>query len=216
MDIHDQFLSDLNIFKRTLNQKINNVKSTPLSNSDINEINSTLDDLAFTLRGIIDDLHPQAIDMFGLEAALQSYLSRKLSSVEHPDYFINIDHLAENQLSIFQKLSLYRIILESIQNIIRHAHCSRYEIDLRIADDFLVLTIDDNGIGMKMNEHTHKRGHGIFNITQRSYSINAEVQWNSSRFSSGTQVLLKLPKKFLNNEKMSSVNLKASSHVQTV
>lgn len=200
MDIHDQFLSDLNIFKRSLNQKFSNVNTKPLCDSDFNEINSTLDELAFTLRGIIDDLHPQTLNMFGLEAALQSYLDRKLSSEDHPEYYINIDHGIENQLSLFQKLSLYRILLESIQNIIRHAHCSRYEIDLRVAGDFLVLTIDDNGIGMKMDETTLKRGHGIFNITQRAYSINADIHWNTSRFSSGTQVLLKLPKHFLSSE----------------
>lgn len=216
MDIHDQFLSDLNIFKRTLNQKFNDKKSIPLNDSDINEINSTLDELSFTLRGIIDDLHPQTLNMFGLEAALQSYLDRKLSSAKHPDYYINIDSLAENKLSLFQKLSLYRILLESIQNIIRHSHCSRYEIDLRITDNFLVLTIDDNGIGITMDEHTHKRGHGIFNITQRAYSIKAKVQWNTSRFSSGTQVTLKLPMQFTNNDKNSSVDLKVSPYVQPV
>lgn len=216
MDIHDQFLSDLNIFKRTLNQKFDNSNTTPLCDSDINKINTTLDELAFTLRGVIDDLHPQTLNMFGLEAALQSYLDRKLSSEDHPDYYINIDHKAENQLSSFQKLSLFRILLESIQNIIRHAHCSRYEIDLRITDDFLVLTIDDNGIGMNMDEYTRKRGHGIFNITQRAYSIKAEIQWNPSRFSTGTQILLKLPTQYLNSEKTSSVEIKASPYVQTV
>lgn len=216
MDIHDQFLSDLTIFKRSLNQKFNNINTTPLCDADFNEINSTLDELAFTLRGIIDDLHPQTLNMFGLEAALQSYLDRKLCSEEHPDYYINIDHSIEDRLSLFQKLSLYRILLESIQNIIRHAHCSRYEIDLRIADDFLVLTVDDNGIGMKMDETTLKRGHGIFNITQRAYSINAEIHWNKSRFSSGTQVLLKLPTHFLSCEKTSSLDIKVSPHVQTV
>lgn len=205
MDIHDQFLSDLNIFKRTLNQKFNNSNHSPLSDSDINGINSTFDELAFTLRGIIDDLHPQTLEMFGLEAALQSYLSRKLSSGNLPDYYINIDSLAEKQLSLFQKLSLYRILLESIQNIIRHAHCSRYEVDLRITDNFLVLSIDDNGIGMNMNENTRKRGHGIFNITQRAYSINANLKWNKSRFSSGTQLLITVPIRFLNGEKDSSI-----------
>lgn len=216
MDIHDQFLSDLNIFKRSLNQKFSNVNTKPLCDSDFNEINSTLDELAFTLRGIIDDLHPQTLNMFGLEAALQSYLDRKLSSEDHPEYYINIDHGIENQLSLFQKLSLYRILLESIQNIIRHAHCSRYEIDLRVAGDFLVLTIDDNGIGMKMDETTLKRGHGIFNITQRAYSINADIHWNTSRFSSGTQVLLKLPKHFLSSEKSPSSAIKVTSCVQTI
>ena len=210
MDIHDQFLSDMNNFKRSLNQKFNN---SSLSDSDVNEINSTFDELAVTLRGIIDDLHPQTLDMFGLEAALQSYLSRKLSSGNHPDYYINIDPVAEKQLSLFQKLSLYRIILESIQNIIRHAHCSRYEIDLRVTDDFLVLSIDDNGIGMTMDENLPKRGHGIFNITQRAYSINAKLEWNKSRFSSGTQLLLTLPKQFINSEKNSLIELMDSAYV---
>ncbi|MCK5386616.1 MAG: hypothetical protein KAJ39_05495 [Gammaproteobacteria bacterium] len=216
MDIHDQFLSDLNIFKRTLNQKFISTNTSPICDIDINEINSTLDELTFTLRGIIDDLHPQALDMFGLEAALQSYLDRKLSSENHPDYYINIDRMVENKLSLFQKLSLYRILLESIQNIIRHAHCSRYEIDLRVADDFLVLTIDDNGIGINMDEHTQKRGHGIFNITQRAYSIKAEIQWNTSRFSTGTQVLLKLPIQFVHSQEISSIDIKASPYVQTI
>lgn len=214
MDIHDQFLSDLNIFKRTFNQKFNHrAEPALLSDADINDINTTLDDLALTLRGIIDDLHPQTLNMFGLEAALQSYLDRKLSSSEHPDYYLNIDHEAENRLSSFQKLSLYRILLESIQNIIRHAHCSRYEIDLRIADDYLVLTVDDNGIGLNLDDKIRKHGHGIFNITQRAYAIKAEIQWNTSRFSSGTQVLLKLPVRYLNNEKISSVDIKAAPYV---
>lgn len=216
MDIHDQFLSDLTIFKRNLNQKFEQSGSASLSDSDINKVNSSLDELAFTLRGIIDDLHPQTLNMFGLEAALQSYLDRKLSSDKHPEYYINIDSAAENQLSPFQKLSLYRILLESVQNIIRHAHCSRYEIDLRITNDFLVLTIDDNGIGINIDKNTRKRGHGIFNITQRSYSIKAEIQWNTSRFSTGTQVLLKLPVQFLNSKNTSSINIKASSYAQTV
>lgn len=216
MDIHDQFLSDLNIFKRSLNQKFDSQNNSPLCDTDINEINSTLDELAFTLRGIIDDLHPQTLEMFGLEAALQSYLSRKLSAGNHPDYFINIEQEAEKKLSLFQKLSLYRILLESIQNIIRHAHCSRYEIDLRMAGDFLILTIDDNGIGMNMDENTSKRGHGIFNITQRAYSIKAKLQWNKSRFSSGTQLLIKLPVHFMNNEKNSSIEIKNSSYVHSV
>lgn len=216
MDIHDQFLSDLNIFKRSFNQRLTVATSSPLSDSDIKEFNLTLDELACTLRGIIDDLHPQTLDMFGLEAALQSYLNRKLSSVDHPDYYINIDTLAEKQLSLFQKLSLYRIVLESIQNIIRHAHCRRYEIDLRIAGNFIILSIDDNGIGFDMDEHTSKCGHGIFNITQRAFSINAEIQWNTSRFSSGTQVLLKLPLPSVSNDKNSYANSKASPYVQTV
>jgi signal transduction histidine kinase len=214
MDIHDQFLSDLNIFKRNFNEKFNH-KSLLLNKSDVNDFNTTLDELAFSLRGIIDDLHPQTLNMFGLDAALQSYLERKLSAENLPEYYINIDITAEKRLSAFQKLCLYRMALESIQNIIRHAHCNRYEIDLRITNDYLTFSIEDNGIGMKQDEQTRKRGHGIFNITQRAYSINAEIQWNASRFSSGTQVLISLPVACLNDAKSTSA-IKASTYVQAI
>lgn len=215
MDIHDQFLSDLNIFKRNLNEKFKNKNSVLLTNSDINDFNATLDELAFSLRGIIDDLHPQTLNMFGLDAALKSYLERKLSADNLPDYYISIDANAEKRLNFFQKLCLYRIALESIQNIIRHAHCSRYEIDLRITNDYLTFSIEDNGIGMSHDEHTQKRGHGIFNITQRAFTINSEIQWNTSRFSTGTQVLIKLPVAYLNNP-ANSAALKASNYVQAI
>ena len=216
MDIHDQFLSDLNIFKRTFNEKFSHANSQKLDETEIQEINSTLDDLAFTLRGIIDDLHPQTLSIFGLEAALQSYLDRKLSSAGHPDYYINIEAAAENRLSLFQKLSLYRILLEAIQNIIRHAHCSRYEIDLRIVDDNLVMTVEDNGIGIYINEQLQQSGNGIFNMTQRAFAIKAEINWNKSRFSSGTQLLLKLPVQFLNPAMDSPVTTDASSYIHAV
>lgn len=216
MDIHDQFLSDLNIFKRNLNQKLESSEPQSITESDIDEINTTMDELSCSLRGIIDDLHPQTLDMFGLEAALQSYLSRKLSSENHPEYFINIDRDSEKNLTLFQKLSLYRILLEAIQNIIRHAQCSRYEIDLRLADDMLVLSVEDNGIGMNVEENTRQHGHGIFNITQRAYSINATLAWNKSRFSSGTQLLLTLPIQFINTNKTSSIEIKDSSYAHSL
>ena len=214
MDIHDQFLSDLNIFKRTFNEKLTSRET--LDQFEIEEINSTLDDLSFSLRGIIDDLHPQTLSIFGLEAALQSYLDRKLSSSGHPEYYINIEPEAEKRLTLFQKLSLYRILLESIQNIIRHAQCSRYEIDLRIIENNLVMTIEDNGIGINMNDHLQQSGNGIFNMSQRAFSIKAEINWNKSRFSTGTQILLKLPIQFLNPALDSSITSNVSSYIHAV
>lgn len=216
MDIHDQFLSDLNIFKRSINQKFSAPENASPKPQDISDINHSLDELAATLRGIIDDLHPQTLDMFGLKPALESYLERKLSAEEHPEYYINIDPNIEKQLTLFQKLTLYRILLEAIQNIIRHSHCNRYEIDLRLADNFMVLTVDDNGIGMNIDDNTLKQGHGIFNITQRAYAINAEIKWGKSRFSTGTQLLLKLPQRFLNQDKNTSPAIKAVHYAQTV
>lgn len=192
MDIHDQFLSDLNHFKRELE-----LASKPLDKQVINNLFTRFDEIAHSLRGIIDDLHPQSLEMFGLEAAIHSYINRKLSGNNHPDCFIHIEQRAEMKLSPFQKLSLYRIILESINNIIKHAHCTRYEIDLRETADSLILSIEDNGIGMNFESSIQKSGNGLFNVLQRAQSINATATWTDSRFSSGTKIKLELPAEYL-------------------
>jgi hypothetical protein len=53
-------------------------------------------------------------------------------------------------------------------------------------------------------------------MTQRAFAIKAEINWNKSRFSSGTQLLLKLPVQFLNPAMDSPVTTDASSYIHAV
>ena len=78
------------------------------------------------------------------------------------------------------------------------------------------MTVEDNGIGIYINEQLQQSGNGIFNMTQRAFAIKAEINWNKSRFSSGTQLLLKLPVQFLNPAMDSPVTTDASSYIHAV
>lgn len=209
MDIHDQFLADLNHFKRDFYRYTQTESATPV---ELQKLQTTLDDLSNSLRGIIDDLHPQSLDMFGLEAAVRSYLDRKLSGQQYPEYYLHIATEAEVRLSTFQKLTLYRILLEAVTNIIRHAHCTRYEIDMHANENGLQLTVEDNGIGMELDSALKKGHHGLFNIMQRARSVNAELSWGASRFSSGTQMKLTLANEFLNPKSATTSRQQVSSH----
>lgn len=45
-----------------------------------------------SIRNLIDDLHPNSLDLLGIEAALHSYINKHLAGIEFPDYSLKISH----------------------------------------------------------------------------------------------------------------------------
>lgn len=194
MDIHDQFLAEFTDLRRRINIEQNNKDAARL----LRQIDHALERLTKELRDIIDDLHPSSLDMLGLEAAILNYVSRKFSANTMPEYYINIETEIENKLSSLQLIHIYRIISESIHNIIRHAHGTRFEITLRTSDTGILLTIEDNGIGFDIHSAMKKGGHGLINIHQRCKALHGITHWGMSRFSQGMCLKVSIPSKYLN------------------
>ncbi len=188
MDIHDQILADLTHLSRDLKAAAKDANSPHILQS----LETGLDEIKSSIRAIMDDLHPQTLDMLGLEVALRSYIERKLAHPGLPSYFLNVDEAVESALTEFQKLTLYRIAVEAINNVVSHAHCTRYEVECRLGSGSLLLSVEDNGVGLS-NTDAADMGRGLFNIEQRAKMIDATVRWSSARFSSGTRFELELP-----------------------
>jgi len=188
MDIHDQILADLTHLSRDLKAAAKDANSPHILQS----LETGLDEIKSSIRAIMDDLHPQTLDMLGLEVALRSYIERKLALPGLPSYFLNVDEAVESALTEFQKLTLYRIAVEAINNVVSHAHCTRYEVECRLGSGSLLLSVEDNGVGLS-NTDAADMGRGLFNIEQRAKMIDATVRWSSARFSSGTRFELELP-----------------------
>ena len=181
-DIHDQTLADLSAIQRDL-EGMHCGKCA----EEAHRIEEDLHRAMATLREVMDDLHPQTLDILGLGAALESFLERAMSREGLPEYQLYISPASEKIVLPRQaQLALYRIALEAIHNVVRHAHASRYEVVIeRRGDDFL-LTVEDNGCGFK-TETTPRGGRGLNNMRERARIINAQISWGPSRFSSGTR-----------------------------
>ncbi len=193
MDIHDQTLSDLTHLSRRLHALTAATDMNPQERArQIAALDVELEDIANNIRRIIDDLHPQTLDLLGLEKALRAYMDKRLSGPDLPDFFLHMEPDVDRDLSDFQRLSLYRIALAALHNIIRHAQATRYEVDCRHSDGVLTLIIEDNGVGLDYEEALRAGGHGLPNIEERAKAIGASVHWSRSRFSSGTRLELKL------------------------
>jgi len=166
MDMHDGVLADLTAINRQLEPNTS--------------MRADIDSIINDLRRTIDDLHPQVLEILGLKAALQSWLERQHA----PQYHFDFPDEIEQSLSLEQKINLFRITTETATNIIKHAHAERFEVIFRIHNHTLVVSVEDNGIGMpKEIDHT---GHGYANIKERAQVLNADVLWKQSRFATGT------------------------------
>ncbi|PLX97333.1 MAG: hypothetical protein C0622_13245 [Desulfuromonas sp.] len=193
MDLHDQSLSDLSSILRGL-QGLQGLQGTSLT-GELHEktahLTHELEHAISNLRDIMNNLHPQTLDILGLGAAIEAHLEQHCDSMELPEYHFYLDpRVEELQLDRTKQLTLYRIAIEAIQNVIKHASASRYEVSLEVREHNLILAVEDNGCGII--EKSNYQGRGLNNIRERARAISAEVVWKQSRFSSGTRFELTL------------------------
>lgn len=185
MDLHDQSLADLSSVLRKLQSMPSEVAG---------EAEHDLNAAIANLRDIMNNLHPQTLDILGLGAAIEAHLERHCDKEGLPDYHYYLDPRVEDlELSRVAKLALYRICLEAINNVHKHAHASRLEVGLELRENNLILSVEDNGCGFGSQMPLTGGGRGLNNIRERARAINAEVLWNGSRFSSGSRFELCLP-----------------------
>lgn len=84
----------------------------------------------------------------------------------------------ENQLCNEQKLMIFRIVQEQVNNIIKHAQATNICISLSQADGCLTLIVRDNGVGFK--EDCVKKGIGLSNIRNRVEAFNGTLEVRSA------------------------------------
>ncbi|MDH5407949.1 MAG: histidine kinase [Gammaproteobacteria bacterium] len=183
MDMHDGVLADLTAINRKLDAGTATAEEIESLRKDVNGVINQL-------REIIDDLHPQVLETLGLEAALNSFLNRHRIFEEFENVHFDFDEKIENTLTLEQKINIFRIITEAVNNVIKHARCDRFEVSFRLVTTMLHITVEDNGIGM--SEQSNPAGHGSANILERARLLGADVQWRTSRFATGTCFELKL------------------------
>lgn len=190
MDIHDQTLSDLSSILRGLQV----LQKQEACRDQAEALEEELKGAIADLRQLMDNLHPQTLDILGLGAAMQSHLERYLGKGDVPEYHLYISPAVDTAgLPRLTKLTLYRIAVEAIHNVIKHARASRYEVNLDLRGDQVVLSVEDNGVGFDQEQVALRSGRGLHNIRERARAIGGQVAWSASRFSSGTRFELTLP-----------------------
>jgi signal transduction histidine kinase len=93
-----------------------------------------------------------------------------------------------SELTSKQALNVQRIVQEALTNILKHAKATTVLIEISTQADWMVVRIEDDGIGLQDADSI--RGHGMINMQNRAQECNGDIRW--TRLIKGTQVELRI------------------------
>jgi signal transduction histidine kinase len=153
----------------------------------------SLKEVIAEIRTISHNLNPSALDDIGLVEAISEMVDRinaagKLS-VEFDHLRFRLEHLTSDQ-----RITIYRILQESLNNTLKHAGATHVWITLYSNEAHLLLTVRDNGCGFDLAKT--KKGLGLRNILHRVEYNHGKIKIDSTPAKGCIiKVLLPVPQK---------------------
>lgn len=132
---------------------------------------NTLENSSRDLRTLSHSMMPKTLHELGLVAASRQMLISTLqySNIKHTFETFNFDQRPSEIIEI----TLYRILQELVNNLIKHSQASSVTVQLFMIDESIMLVFSDDGIGMAVNG-THE-GMGLRNIHSRLEMVAGTV-----------------------------------------
>jgi signal transduction histidine kinase len=179
MDLHDGIGNKLANLKRTVAK----------GQESAEEVNNVIQDLIDETRRISHTLAPPVFSLIGIVSNITQFV-HELNQNSKISY--NFQHLSvPEHISDDVATQLYRIVQECVQNIEKHSNATRADIQLIGHEDILVLTIEDDGVGIS-DVFSNENGIGLGNIRRRVNHIGGQIEL-SSAINEGVQIIVTIP-----------------------
>ncbi len=198
-ELHDELGQSITAIKAvavSINQQKSNTDSIKSSTDAIIEVSNRMYDVA---RNMMRRLRPNVLDELGLVPALQDIIDDW--NTHHEDVFCNFNFSGDlADLGENINITLFRIVQESLTNVVKHADASKVLIELsrhketredeQTEKTYVKLEIIDDGIGF---DKDHKvNGLGLLGMRERVESLNGNFQIQS-QLNPGVKIELSIP-----------------------
>jgi len=149
-----------------------------------------VDETVHKVRTIASELRPSILDDLGLVAAIEWHAKefQKRTQIE----CCTLSDKEEISLAATKSTAIFRIFQEILTNVARHAQATRIEIRIELRDDKLILTVSDNGIGLREADLSATRSLGILGMRERALLCDGQVEI-TGREGVGTKVTVSIP-----------------------
>lgn len=139
------------------------------------------------MRLLLFQMKPLALADLSLQAAIE----QRFDDVERRLNIQAVCHIpAQPEFSDEVISELYRVIMEALNNSLKHAAANEVQVALQIETDTAVLTITDDGLGFDVNQI--KSGMGLKYMSERVSKIQGQINIASSP-EDGTKVIIEVP-----------------------
>lgn len=164
------------------------------SRARVQQVKGLLDEVENRLRDLSHELHPSMLDHLGLLPSLENLAHQigKRSGVE-----IMIDGQLRERLSPLLELTIYRVLQEAFNNVVRHSRARMVYVRLLETHDLIQCAVQDDGVGFypgsARGRQSKPQGLGIPGMRERVEAVGGRFQILSAP-SEGTKLFLSIPR----------------------
>jgi two-component system sensor kinase len=146
-ELHDDLGQRLSALKMDLTLLATDLDATGTSAELLERtaaMQRVIDDTVAAVRQISADLRPPLLDELGLVPAIE-WIAKDFR--RRFGLIVSVHAQEEEVVGEHAAISVFRIVQEALNNVVRHADASRVEIEFARTDGFFELSIQDNGRG---------------------------------------------------------------------
>lgn len=206
-ELHDDTLQELGAVQVVLASAVASGRPDAMREA-IDQARSLVGNQITSLRHLIVELRPFALDQLGLAPALEA-LRRRNSETFGVDVELRVGarwgRLGDG-LPPEAQAHVYRIVQEAVANAVKHADPTRILVELDSDDHAVTTRVTDNGRGMTLPPDTEtgrsssragaspptRAGMGLQDMRERAHLLDAHLQVRSAP-NEGTCVTLRIP-----------------------
>ena len=176
LELHDSVGQKLLLIKNRIHSLVNNFAGET-SKEALIDVGSLTGETISEIRNITSNLHPPILEQVGLTSAIDVLVEKisKNTKIVFNVFIDNIDKLIPPK----DEINFYRIVQESINNIIKHSQASEAFVKITKDGDLIILEIKDDGVGMEKTTSKANNGIGITGMKERAAILGSEININS-------------------------------------
>jgi len=207
-DIHDTTVQNLTslVHKCELCTKLIDIDSTR-AKLELISMSNTIKTVINDMRGIIYNLKPMSLDDLGLSVTVKRFANR-IMDYNNIEVRVNANEETKEILPII-KLTMFRIIQEACNNVLKHANATEITIDILYEEKYITVIIKDNGDGFSNTHHedneTQSSSFGLSIMRERISILSGNIDIQSER-GEGTTVIVTAPISICEGDKNEKTN----------
>lgn len=187
-ELHDSLGQNLLVIKNRL--ALYQMESNK-ADKEIDEITDLIKESINEVKEISSNLHPHQLERLGLNKAIQS-IANKISTSSNIDVELKLDEIS-GILSKDKEINIYRIIQESLNNIVKHSCSLKAIIEITRSEKIILIKITDFGKGIDLAsiyfQTEFMDGLGLKSIKERVRLLDGELNIDSTP-GQGTTILI--------------------------
>ena len=184
LNLHDSINPMLSVLKLNLSKHRIEIIKNKFNIEDLKNDAEIIDNVIDGIRDTCYNLIPKFLLEYGLIKSLNQYIDKVSTPKNIIGKFNNNLNTTDAPLSQQDQLSVYRICLEIINNLIKHSRCTIFELTVSQPKGDLILEFSHNGKGID-NEDVKtliesNKGLGLKSLKSRAIILNANLNFSKN------------------------------------